>query len=62
LKMMEVTVPNLQWFGDEPLILEFPNNWDVIRCKMTCEGSAALSENAIRAALESPLGGCRGTT
>ena len=56
MKMMEVTVPNLQWFGDEPLILEFPNNWDVIRCKMTCEGSAALSENAIRAALESPLG------
>jgi len=56
LKMMEVTVPNLQWFSDEPLVLEFPNNWDVRRCKMACEGSSALSGDAIRAALESPLG------
>ncbi|MBL7168967.1 DUF2088 domain-containing protein [Candidatus Bathyarchaeota archaeon] len=54
--MTEVTVPNLQWFGDKPLTLEFPDEWDVKRCMMACEGQPPLSEAEIKAALENPLG------
>jgi len=54
--MKEVTVPNLQWFGDEPLTLEFPDRWEVKRCRMACEGQAPLSEGEISSALENPLG------
>jgi len=56
LKTNEVTVPNLQWYGDEPLTLEFPKAWDIKRCCIASEGQPALSEDNIRAALESPLG------
>lgn len=56
MKMKEVTVPNLQWYGDEPLTLEFPDHWDVKRCRMVCEGQPALSNDQIKIALESPLG------
>ena len=54
--MTDVTVPNLQWFGDKPLTLEFPDEWDVKRCRMACEGQPSLSEEEIKAALENPLG------
>jgi nickel-dependent lactate racemase len=54
--MKEVTVPNLQWYGDEPLTLTFPDHWDVRRCRMACEGQPALSERQIKTAIESPLG------
>jgi nickel-dependent lactate racemase len=56
LKMKEVTVPNLQWYGDMPLTLEFPDIWDVKRCRMACERRSAMTEDQIRAALESPVG------
>jgi nickel-dependent lactate racemase len=49
-------VPNLQWYGDEPLTLEFPDHWNVKRCRMVCEGQPALSNDQIKIALESPLG------
>ena len=54
--LTEVTVPNLQWFGDKPLTLEFPDEWDVKRCRMACEGQHSLSEAEIKAALENPIG------
>ena len=53
---IEVTVPNRQWHGDEPLTLTFPDVWEVKRCRMACEGQPGLSDAEIRAALESPLG------
>ncbi len=53
---IEVTVPNRQWHGDEPLTLTFPDVWEVKRCRMACEGQPGLSEADIRAALENPLG------
>ena len=56
MKMNEVTVPNLQWYGDMPLTLEFPDIWDVKRCRMACERRPAMTEDQIRAALESPVG------
>jgi len=56
LETKEVTVPNLQWYGDEPLTLKFPDHWNVKRCRMACEGQPALSKEQIKKALESPLG------
>jgi len=54
--MKEIVVPDLQWYGDEPLTLTFPDHWDVRRCRMACEGQPALSERQIRTAIETPLG------
>ena len=54
--MTEITVPSRQWFGDEPLTLDFPDEWDVRRCRMACEGQPPLSEAEIKAALENPKG------
>jgi nickel-dependent lactate racemase len=52
----EVSVPNKQWHGDEPLTLTFPDVWKVKRCKMACEEQQALSDAEIRRMLENPLG------
>ncbi|MFQ6053806.1 MAG: lactate racemase domain-containing protein, partial [Candidatus Bathyarchaeia archaeon] len=56
LETVKVTVPNLQWYGDEPLVLEFPANWEVRRCGMACEDQPGMTEDQIRAALMSPIG------
>jgi len=56
LRTRKFTVPNLQWYGDTPLTLEFPEAWNVKRCRMASEGQPAMSEAQIRAALESPVG------
>jgi nickel-dependent lactate racemase len=53
---IEVTVPNRQWHGNEPLTLTFPDIWEVKRCRMACEGQPGLSDHEIRGALEAPLG------
>ena len=53
---IEVTVPNRQWHGDEPLTLTFPDVWEVKRCRMACEGQPGLSDAEIMGALENPLG------
>ncbi|UCD44333.1 MAG: DUF2088 domain-containing protein [Candidatus Bathyarchaeota archaeon] len=54
--MKTVIVPDLQWYGDEPLTLEFPDMWDVKRCTMACEAEDGMTEEGIRKALDSPLG------
>ena len=56
LKNVEVYVPNIAWFGDEPLKLEFPSSWSVNRCKVACEDLAGLDEKKIYYALENPFG------
>ena len=54
--MKEVRVPNLQWYGDEPLTLNFPDKWTVRRCRIHGEGQEALDEVGVARALHSPLG------
>lgn len=54
--MTQITVPNLQWYGDEPITLEFPVIWDVKKCNMACENQPGLAAEQIRAAIERPLG------
>jgi nickel-dependent lactate racemase len=56
MKMNEVTVPSLAWYGDEPLKLGFPETWDVKRCRMACEGRQAMSAQDIKTAIDRPIG------
>jgi nickel-dependent lactate racemase len=56
MERLEVTVPSLEWHGDEPLTLSFPAEWEVKRCRMACEGHPGMSEDEIRAAISDPIG------
>ena len=56
MERIEVTVPSLEWHGDEPLTLSFPAEWEVKRCRMACEGHPGMSEEEIRAAISNPIG------
>ena len=51
-----ITVPNLQWYEDTPLVLEFPSSWDVKRCKIASEDQLGLTDAQIKAALMNPIG------
>ena len=54
--MKTTSVPQHEWYDDQPLTLTFPDEWDVKRCKMACEGQASISEAQIVTALNNPLG------
>ncbi|MGQ9679843.1 MAG: lactate racemase domain-containing protein [Candidatus Bathyarchaeia archaeon] len=56
MKSDEVFIPNLAWYGDEPLKLDFPPSWTVNRCMVECEKSTGLDENKIYYSLENPIG------
>jgi len=56
LALKRVVVPNLEWYGDQPLELLFPERWEVTRCRMEGEGKRGLRDEEIRAALENPVG------
>lgn len=56
LDVIEVAVPNLQWYGDTSLVLEFPAVWKVKRCKINSEDQQGMTEEQIRASLMSPIG------
>lgn len=54
--MKRVVVPNLEWYGDQPLELLFPERWEVTRCAIEGEGKPGLRDHEIRAVLENPVG------
>ena len=56
METKKVTLPNLQWYGDNPLVLEFPSSWDVKRCKIASEDQPGLTDEQIKAAIMSPIG------
>lgn len=56
METKEVTVPSLEWHGDQPLTLSFPAEWEVKRCRMACEGEPGMSEEEIAAAISKPMG------
>ncbi len=53
---MKVQIPNHAWYEDEPLTLEFPDEWEVKRCKMACEGQSSMTPEQIKAAIHNPIG------
>jgi nickel-dependent lactate racemase len=56
MKVNEVTVPSLAWAGDEKLTISFPLEWEVIRCKMACEGYPGMSKKEIKTSISNPIG------
>ena len=42
--------------GDDEIELGFPESWDVKECRMAGHDRPALSEDAMRSALQSPIG------
>lgn len=53
---IKVEVPNIPWHGDKPMILEFPDDWDVKRCKIASEEQPPLSKEEIKKAILNPIG------
>lgn len=51
-----VCVPIKAWFGDEELALEFPEGWAVHECRMKGHGAPAIGADALREAIEHPIG------
>jgi len=53
---MEVFVPQLAWFGDSELKLNFPEEWDVKVQVMNGHGKKSVDEKEIVHALRNPIG------
>jgi len=51
-----VTVPQLAWSGDIDAELTFPDDWDVISCRMKGHDHPALSDEGFRKAFGNPIG------
>jgi len=51
-----VSVPQLCWYGDSDLELEFPPFWKVTTCQMQGHARPPLSKEGIRAAFARPIG------
>jgi nickel-dependent lactate racemase len=53
---MNFMVPANEWYGDEPISLDFPDNWTIHEQKMAGHDAKMLSSNEILNKLRSPIG------
>ncbi len=53
---MKVGLPQMPWFGDSILELEFPDEWDVQVCSMMGDGKPPLSRERVLSKLRNPIG------
>jgi len=51
-----VRLPQMVWYGDTELEIDFPDSWDVIVCHMHGHDAPALSEDGFRKAFRNPIG------
>ena len=51
-----VTVPQLAWSGDIDVELAFPDNWEVIPCRMNGHDAPKLTDEGFRKAFANPIG------
>ncbi len=51
-----VRLPQLAWYGDIELEIDFPDSWDVTVCHMRGHDAPPLSEDGIRKAFRIPIG------
>ena len=54
--MTEVEIPHHCWYEDEPLKLNFPEEWDVHLCKIESEKARTLDDSEIGYAINNPIG------
>ncbi len=53
---MIVNVPQMPWYGDTELELDFPDSWEVVVCQMAGQNAPKLSEEGIQNAFLNPVG------
>ncbi|MEE8421037.1 MAG: lactate racemase domain-containing protein, partial [Dehalococcoidales bacterium] len=53
---MIINVPQMPWYGDTELALEFPDSWDVTTCRMNGQDTPKIGDKEIRAAFSNPIG------
>jgi nickel-dependent lactate racemase len=51
-----VRLPQLAWYGDSELEIDFPDSWDVRVCRMHGHDASPLREDGIRKGLRNPIG------
>ena len=51
-----VRLPQLAWYGDNTIEIDFPSSWDVTVCRSGGEEAAALDGDAFRKAFANPIG------
>jgi nickel-dependent lactate racemase len=53
---LHVSIPTYAWYGDLPLKLELPDEWDVVEHRMAGHDAPALTKDQIRSKLARPVG------
>ena len=51
-----VRLPQLAWYGDTEIKIDFPSSWDVTVCRMHGHDTPPLNEDNIRKAFHNPIG------
>ena len=51
-----IRLPQMAWYGDETIEIDFPASWDVRVCKTRGHGAPRLSEEGMRQAFANPIG------
>ena len=51
-----VWLPQMAWYGDTGLEIDFPESWNVTVCRMHGQDASPLSEDGIRKAFRNPIG------
>ncbi|MBN2185949.1 MAG: DUF2088 domain-containing protein [Dehalococcoidia bacterium] len=51
-----VRLPQMEWYGDTELEIDFPDSWEVTICYMHGHDAPTLSEGEIRKAFRNPIG------
>lgn len=51
-----VRVPQMCWYGDTELELNFPDSWEIITCHMHGHNAPPINQDAIREAFRNPVG------
>ncbi len=55
-KSKTVRIPQMEWYGDTELEIDFPDSWEVTVCYMHGHDAPTLSEGGIRKAFHNPIG------
>ena len=55
-KSKVIRLPQMEWYGDTELEIDFPDSWDVTVCHMHGHDASRLSEDGIRKAFANPIG------
>jgi nickel-dependent lactate racemase len=55
-KSHRISLPQMEWYGDTQLEIDFPEPWDVTECRMHGHDAPTLSDSEMRKAFQNPIG------